>query len=206
MTRRDKLFKLAKGMIQRKRTSFKLMRRAVRRKMLDTNIGRHLKKRTVRTFWIQRITAAAFEHGISYPQLVYALSQTAIALDRKSLAKLATSEPLSFRAVVELAREQLLANREAEFETRIAKLKQEIEAVKIEREWIFENQRAKKEMLEKYTAYRETIAKTGARPPGSITEFYGEATKKKASGWWQLRKSKPKSEALEAMAAAKATK
>ncbi len=60
-----------------------------------------LKKRDFRNLWIQRINAGAREHGITYSQLMYALAQTGIKMNRKMLSDLAVNEPLSFKALVD---------------------------------------------------------------------------------------------------------
>ena len=59
-------------------------------------IGRRLKKRDFRRLWVIRINAAARQHGLSYSQFIYGLKTAGVALDRKSLAELAVSEPAAF--------------------------------------------------------------------------------------------------------------
>ena len=66
--------------------------------------GRKRRKRDFRSLWIQRINAAARDNGVTYSQLMGMLGKSGIALDRKSLADLAVSDPAAFTRVVEVAR------------------------------------------------------------------------------------------------------
>ena len=68
-------------------------------------IGRRLKKRDFRRLWIVRINAAAREHGLSYNQFMHGLMTAGIALDRKSLADLAATEPTAFAQLAQQAKD-----------------------------------------------------------------------------------------------------
>ena len=61
------------------------------------------KKRFFRSLWIQRINAAAREHGITYSQLINALTTKNININRKMLADLAVNEPFAFKALIQQA-------------------------------------------------------------------------------------------------------
>jgi large subunit ribosomal protein L20 len=63
-----------------------------------------VKKREFRSLWIQRINAAARIYGLPYSLLMNSLQKSAIPLNRKVLADLAVTEPLSFKSVVEVAK------------------------------------------------------------------------------------------------------
>jgi large subunit ribosomal protein L20 len=63
-------------------------------------IGRKLRKRDFRRLWIQRINAAARQHGLSYSRFVHGLKQSGIDINRKMLADLAVREPHAFEAIV----------------------------------------------------------------------------------------------------------
>jgi large subunit ribosomal protein L20 len=52
-----------------------------------------------------RINAASRIYGLPYRYLVNNLSKSDISLDRKVLADLAVSEPLSFKSIVEVAKQ-----------------------------------------------------------------------------------------------------
>ena len=60
-------------------------------------------KRNFRALWIQRINAAAREHGLTYARFISGLGKAGVEVDRKVLADLAVSEPASFKALVERA-------------------------------------------------------------------------------------------------------
>jgi large subunit ribosomal protein L20 len=62
---------------------------------------RRNKKRNFRSLWIQRINAAARINGMSYSQLMGALSKAGIEINRKVLADLAINNPEAFKAIVE---------------------------------------------------------------------------------------------------------
>jgi large subunit ribosomal protein L20 len=62
---------------------------------------RRNKKRVFRSLWIQRINAAARINGLSYSQLMGALSKAGIEINRKVLADLAMNNPEAFKAIVE---------------------------------------------------------------------------------------------------------
>ena len=54
--------------------------------------------------WIQRINAAAREHGLTYSRFMDGLAKAGIEIDRKMLADLAVHEPEAFAALVEQRR------------------------------------------------------------------------------------------------------
>jgi large subunit ribosomal protein L20 len=62
---------------------------------------RRNKKRAFRSLWIQRINAAARMNGLSYSQLMGALTKAGIEINRKVLADLAMNNPEAFKAIVE---------------------------------------------------------------------------------------------------------
>ncbi|MGD9536442.1 MAG: 50S ribosomal protein L20 [Alphaproteobacteria bacterium] len=64
---------------------------------------RRNRKRAFRALWIQRINAAAREHGLTYSQLINGLDLAGIEIDRKVLADLAARDAAGFKAVVEKA-------------------------------------------------------------------------------------------------------
>ena len=62
---------------------------------------RRNKKRAFRSLWIQRINAAARMNGLSYSQLMGALTKAGIEINRKVLADLAMNNPEAFKAIVD---------------------------------------------------------------------------------------------------------
>ncbi len=57
-----------------------------------------------RALWIQSINAASREQGMAYSQFANAMRAADIDLNRKMLSELAITEPLSFRAVLEVSK------------------------------------------------------------------------------------------------------
>eukprot|EP01126_Amoeba_proteus_P009865 TRINITY_DN13772_c0_g1_i1.p1 TRINITY_DN13772_c0_g1~~TRINITY_DN13772_c0_g1_i1.p1 ORF type:complete len:292 (-),score=65.00 TRINITY_DN13772_c0_g1_i1:118-912(-) len=99
--KREFVFKLTKGYRGRTKNNYTLARRQVARSLNYQYISRKLRKRDVRSAWIQQINAGARQHGVSYGQFIHGLSMSSIALDRKSLAELAVHEPISFASLCE---------------------------------------------------------------------------------------------------------
>ena len=66
---------------------------------------RRARKGDLRQLWIQRINAAARQHGMSYSRFIAGLHSAGVEVDRKILADLAVREPVAFAALVEVARE-----------------------------------------------------------------------------------------------------
>ena len=65
---------------------------------------RRNKKRTFRSLWISRISAALLPLEVSYSRFINQLSKEDIKLDRKSLAGIAFSDPDTFKKIVEKVR------------------------------------------------------------------------------------------------------
>jgi large subunit ribosomal protein L20 len=63
-----------------------------------------VKKREARKLWIQRINASTRMYGLPYSLFMNNLLRSNIVLDRKVLADLAVTEPLSFKSVVEVSK------------------------------------------------------------------------------------------------------
>ncbi len=70
---------------------------------------RKARKGDFRRLWIQRINAAARNHGITYNRLIQGLKAAGVDVDRKMLAELAVSDDAAFGALVEVARAALPA-------------------------------------------------------------------------------------------------
>jgi large subunit ribosomal protein L20 len=107
--RHKKILKKAKGYYNARRKVFRVAKQAVIKAGQYAYVGRRLKKRQYRALWIQRLNAAAREHGLSYSRLINGLSKAGVAIDRKALADLAVHEPAAFAAVVAQAKAALAA-------------------------------------------------------------------------------------------------
>lgn len=64
-----------------------------------------MRKREFRKLWILRVNAGSRMYGMRYNTLVHSMWKNNIHLNRKVLADLAVSEPLSFRSVVEVVKQ-----------------------------------------------------------------------------------------------------
>jgi large subunit ribosomal protein L20 len=68
---------------------------------------RRVRKREFRKLWIIRINAACRMRGLRYSLFIAGLQRARVALDRKTLANLALTDPDTFTKLVELARANL---------------------------------------------------------------------------------------------------
>ena len=105
--RHKKVLKRAKGYYGRRKNTIRVARQAVEKAAQYAYRDRKARKRTFRALWIQRINAAAREHGLTYGRFINGLSRAGIDVDRKMLSELAVSEPDAFRALVDRARAAL---------------------------------------------------------------------------------------------------
>jgi large subunit ribosomal protein L20 len=99
--RRKKILKQAKGYFGRRKNVYTVAKNAVEKAMQYAYRDRKQKKRNFRSLWIQRINAAARQHGMSYSQFMGKIHANNIDLNRKVLADLAMNHPEAFKALVE---------------------------------------------------------------------------------------------------------
>jgi len=102
-----KVLKAAKGFYGRRKNTIRIAKQAVERSLQYAYRDRRNKKRNFRALWIQRINAAAREHGLTYGRLIDGLNKAGIEIDRKVLADMAVREPQAFAAVVAKAKKAL---------------------------------------------------------------------------------------------------
>jgi large subunit ribosomal protein L20 len=62
------------------------------------------RKRDMRRLWIERINAAARQHGMPYGRFIAGLKSAGIEVDRKMLADLAIRDEGAFGKIVEMAK------------------------------------------------------------------------------------------------------
>ena len=98
--RHKKVLGLAKGYRGRGGTAYRIAIEKVEKALRYAYRDRRNKKRDFRGLWIQRINAAAREHGLTYSQLMHGLKLAGLELDRKVLSDIAIREPEAFAAVV----------------------------------------------------------------------------------------------------------
>lgn len=107
--RHKKILKLAKGYRGRSKSCYRIAVERVERALQYAYRDRRTKKRDFRALWIQRINAAAREHGMTYSRFINGLAKAGIDIDRKVLADLAVREPVAFKAIVTQAQSALAA-------------------------------------------------------------------------------------------------
>ncbi|NND50334.1 MAG: 50S ribosomal protein L20 [Rhizobiales bacterium] len=98
--RHAKVIKKAKGYYGRRKNTIRVARQAVEKAGQYAYRDRKVRKRNFRALWIQRINAAAREHGLTYARFIHGLGVAGIEVDRKILADLAVREPEAFKALV----------------------------------------------------------------------------------------------------------
>jgi large subunit ribosomal protein L20 len=94
-----------KGFVGRTNRCRTLAYRGATKALLNAYIGRKQKKRNMRKLWISRIGAGTREYGLKYGVFMHGLASDNIGLNRKSLAELAMTEPLSFKSLVDRVRQ-----------------------------------------------------------------------------------------------------
>ena len=105
--RRKKVLKLAKGYYGAKSRLFKTAKQAVMKSGNYAYIGRKQKKRSFRSLWITRISAACRMNGMNYSTFMNGLKKAQINLNRKMLSEIAINDPAAFTALVEKAKAAL---------------------------------------------------------------------------------------------------
>ena len=103
--RHKKVVKQAKGFLGRANRIYSVAKHRVMKAKQYAYRDRKVRKREMRSLWILRINAATRMYGLPYSTFIYHLNRSSIALNRKVLSDLAATEPLSFRAVVEVLKD-----------------------------------------------------------------------------------------------------
>ncbi len=70
---------------------------------------RRSRKGEFRQLWIQRINAAARNHGMTYNRFIQGLKIAGVEVDRRMLAELAVNDDAAFSALVKVAKSSLPA-------------------------------------------------------------------------------------------------
>ncbi len=99
--RRKKILKLTRGYYGARKNVWTVAKNTWEKGLTYAYRDRNKKKRNFRSLWIQRINAAAREHGMSYSRLMGALHKNNIEINRKVLADLAMNHPEAFKAIVD---------------------------------------------------------------------------------------------------------
>lgn len=102
-----KVLKAAKGFRGSRKNTIRIAKQAVEKADQYAYRDRKVRKRNFRSLWIQRINAAAREHGLTYGRLIDGLTKAGIEVDRKVLSDIAIHEPAAFAAVAKQAKDAL---------------------------------------------------------------------------------------------------
>lgn len=102
--RKKRVLSRAKGFSGSRSKLFRQATEAVDRAMRLATIHRKHKKRSYRSLWIARISAACRSHGVSYSRLIEGLTKLNIGLNRKMLSEIAIHDPEGFGFIVEQAK------------------------------------------------------------------------------------------------------
>ena len=105
--RHKKVLDLAKGYRGRGSKVYRVAIEKVEKALRYAYRDRRNKKRDFRGLWIQRINAAAREHGLTYSRFINGLKLAGVELDRKIVSDLAITEPATFKSLVETAQQAL---------------------------------------------------------------------------------------------------
>lgn len=105
--RHVKILKLAKGYRGRSHNCYRIALERVEKALRYAYRDRRNKKRDFRSLWIQRINAAARQHGLTYARFMDGVHKAGIMVDRKVLAELAVNDGAAFKAVFDQAKKAL---------------------------------------------------------------------------------------------------
>ncbi|MBL0942066.1 MAG: 50S ribosomal protein L20 [Alphaproteobacteria bacterium] len=105
--RHKKIIKQAKGYYGRSKNCYRIALERLEKGLRYAYRDRKNRKRDFRGLWIQRINAAAREHGLTYSVFMNGLHKAGIEVNRKMLADLAVTQPSSFKALVDRAQTTL---------------------------------------------------------------------------------------------------
>jgi len=102
--RHKKVIKLTKGQYGTRHSLYRRAHEAMLKSLTHAYRDRRRRKRDFRRLWIQRINAAAREHGLSYSRFMAGLKKAGVELDRKMLADLAVNDAQVFKELAEAAK------------------------------------------------------------------------------------------------------
>ena len=100
---RRAILEQAQGYYGNKSRSYRAANEQVMHSLQYAYRDRRARKGDFRQLWIQRINAAARQHGMSYSTFIAGLRRAEVDVDRKVLADLAVTDPAAFGALVTVA-------------------------------------------------------------------------------------------------------
>ncbi len=98
--RRKKILKLTRGNFLARANVWTVAKNTYEKGLTYAYRDRKTKKRNFRALWIQRINAAARQHGMNYSEFMGKIAKNNIGLNRKVLADLAMNSPQAFEAII----------------------------------------------------------------------------------------------------------
>ncbi len=105
--RRNKILKLAKGYWGSRSKLHRVAKTQVMKSGMYAYRDRRNKKRTFRSLWIARISAASRSENLSYSRFIDGLNKAGVVINRKALSNMAIEDPMAFKAVIEQAKKAL---------------------------------------------------------------------------------------------------
>jgi large subunit ribosomal protein L20 len=102
--RHKRLLNQAEGRRGTRSTLVRPAREALIHALVYAYRDRRDRKRDMRRLWIERINAAARQHGLPYGRFIAGLKAAGVEVDRKILADMAVREPAAFSAMVDTAK------------------------------------------------------------------------------------------------------
>jgi large subunit ribosomal protein L20 len=107
--RRTRFLQAAKGFRMRRSKLYRYASDALDHGRKYAYRDRRNRKRDFRSLWQVRINAAARAAGLTYSRFMEGLKAAKVALDRKSLAEIATQDIATFGELVKVAQQALQA-------------------------------------------------------------------------------------------------
>jgi len=98
--RRKKILKLTRGNFLARANVWTVAKNTYEKGLTYAYRDRKTKKRHFRALWIQRINAAARQHGMNYSEFIGKIAKNNIGLNRKVLADLAMNNPKAFETII----------------------------------------------------------------------------------------------------------
>ncbi len=100
---RRAILEQAQGYYGNKSRSYRSANEQVMHSLRYAYRDRRARKGDFRKLWIQRINAAARQHGMSYSRFIDGLRRAGVEVDRKILADMAVRDAPAFAALVKVA-------------------------------------------------------------------------------------------------------
>jgi large subunit ribosomal protein L20 len=94
------MLKNARGFKQARRTRIQTAKEALLHAGMYAYHGRKLRKRNLKSLWIERINATTRKQDLSYSKFIALLKNAKVEIDRKILASIAVVDPKGFEHII----------------------------------------------------------------------------------------------------------